>query len=451
MKKFSLNKKLNDVNILYQGIVDLQDKINLALREVSFKETRNRNLFDSKLKSFEEQEKLIKTFVDNKYVEFFIDDSLYDLSNVSDVSGFELNERVAAVTKEVSDTLYMLPKKKTANKNGTFLTFDFSEAFLGNELRFSFYSIAGQPLVPTEITVELDGVQENFYEPNFRYYDRAVASDFETHFPFMPKSIEKIHFSFDTAVKQENAYCELRLNSYSVATDDYLLFTFDNKLEKESLKFFKVSDETVVPMKYSYSFDNINFKELKFENEEASIDGTSESDVKKLFIRVSADYSSITKVLEEKTDNLRRNASNIRKSSNSYDLGSVTIQDTFNILFTYSDYNNIKARLVELELDPDNFFEKKSGIYYLKSNFVNTVNTISSEVTGNLELMDDISVVKDDSSNMNFYYCVGDSILYAPAFLSEVDFRIDYSVKYSNEVYPDAVYTPMLFQISVKG
>ena len=126
-----------------------------------------------------------------------------------------------------------------------------------------------------------------------------------------------------------------------------------------------------------------------------------------------------------------------------------TINDC-DIIFPFSSYKILKDEFDKLELDIRDYITEKENLYYLNKQFIIFLKESNEEIK-KLKFYDDISILSKDKTFFNIYINLTNNILYIPAFLNNFNSSLSIIYETAKEQIDAKYYTPMLFDISVKG
>ena len=107
------------------------------------------------------------------------------------------------------------------------------------------------------------------------------------------------------------------------------------------------------------------------------------------------------------------------------------------------------SKLSEVNID-DYILEETSGLYVLKNEFIDYINSIDEKIN-NLKYIDDISILETDKKYFNFYVDSKKMKIYTSSFMDEINFFIEMQYPSVSNHIDKMFYTPYLFSISLKG
>jgi hypothetical protein len=447
----SYNIQFSQINATNAAIDTLFEKI-AAIESVNKpKRSRNFAAYNKIYNQYTANETSIKALMDNKYISFLVFEDFLNSDNIESSSGFQINERIGALTKEVnSDNIVIsTPSKVVISNDKKTLIAEFNDGSIYNEILYSFYSYTGEAATCSSIYFEYSGQKEYFYEPNFRYYNRTVVTDFKSKIPFSPRKVTKVYFTFDEPINTANYKVEFYGNEYTIDEDDFCTVKFSNPKSLTSLKLSKISDESVVPITWSYSDDNISFTVIEFNDIDEGLI-TLPSGNTEFVVKMEAEYSNINKSELLNTSTVKKNSADIQLNTYSYTLADIGTINSFKISLPYSSYSKIKTQLETIGLNVNDFVTKSNDVYSFNPEFYQEISGTSS-VRENLIYFDDVSILNEKVSYANFYIDKTTNTLLTSAFMNAIPFVVELEVESPVYSIADEYFTPYVFDISVKG
>lgn len=454
MNKSNIDVMLKEINNLLIQIQEKKNKIKELKQINSQKSSLNYNKYIERITELDNTEQSIKMLMENKYFKYIKHIDFTDDLYVKQLNGFQLNKDLGCIIKseenkyEISYTNRIISPDQ---KKVTYIYADGSE--ISNILDYSFYSLKkGIPLIPTSISISYNDNEDLFYEPHFRFYNRNNKTSFINSFPFQPKQISKIIFDFDEEININNCYCKLFSATYSILEDNYILIEIENENKLNSYNISLKTEDSVINFKYFFSEDNINFEEFSFEEGPETILRLKNNS--NFFIKIVADNENVN-IKEETTIKKTELYSNEIKDN--FGIYSIPLNITseissIRITFPISSYKILKekmSKLSEVNID-DYILEETSGLYVLKNEFIDYINSIDEKIN-NLKYIDDISILETDKKYFNFYVDSKKMKIYTSSFMDEINFFIEMQYPSVSNHIDKMFYTPYLFSISLKG
>lgn len=454
MNKSNIDVMLKEINNLLIQIQEKKNKIKELKQINSQKSSLNYNKYIERITELDNTEQSIKMLMENKYFKYIKHIDFTDDLYVKQLNGFQLNKDLGCIIKseenkyEISYTNRIISPDQ---KKVTYIYADGSE--ISNILDYSFYSLKkGIPLIPTSIRISYNDNEDLFYEPHFRFYNRNNKTSFINSFPFQPKQISKIIFDFDEEININNCYCKLFSATYSILEDNYILIEIENENKLNSFNISLKTEDSVINFKYFFSEDNINFEEFSFEEGPETILRLKNNS--NFFIKIVADNENVN-IKEETTIKKTELYSNEIKDNfgiYSIPLNITSEINSIRITFPISSYKMLKekmSKLSEVNID-DYILEETSGLYVLKNEFIDYINSIDEKIN-NLKYIDDISILETDKKYFNFYVDSKKMKIYTSSFMDEINFFIEMQYPSVSNHIDKMFYTPYLFSISLKG
>lgn len=454
MNKSGINSLLKEINDLVVKIQNKKEKIK-ELQEINLKKnTSNYNKYISRIEELDKTEQAIKSLMENKYFKYIKHIDFLEESDVKELKGFSLNKDLGCILKTEESKQLISHLNRIVSTDNKKITYIYNtDPEVSNLLEYSFYNAeTGVPLIPSSIKITYKENEDNFYEPHFRFYNRNNTTSFVNSFPFQPKRISKITFEFNEKINTNNAKCNLYSVIYSMLEENSVLIEVKNINQLNAFNFSRKSEESMVPLMYSYSEDNMEFKDITFENtEESLITLENNGD---FYIKISADNENI-KILEEKT--VKTSELYSQELENSFGVYSIpanitTSLSNIKITFPISSYNKLKKSMESLnDINIDEFITKQeNGLYVLNNEYINYVATIDEKIN-NLKYIDDISILETDKKYFTVYADTNNMKIHFSSFIQEFNFFIEIQYQSISEQIDKTYYTPYLFSISLKG
>lgn len=455
MIKSSIDTILKEINNVVSEIQLKKQNIEKLKKINAKKKSMNYNKYLSRVNELEKTEQSIKSLMENKYFKYIKHIDFTSELDVSSLNGFSLNKELGCILKTEKDRQIIYPINTIVSSDERKITYIYDkDVKISNILCYSFYSKDnGIPLIPTSIKVTYKDNEDNFYEPHFRFYNRNNINSFVNIFPFQPKKISKLVFEFKENVNVNNAKCDLYSASYYVSdNDNSIIIEIENENNLSNFNFSRKSEESIVPLLYFYSEDNINFKEIEFNNsEEALINLENNSN---FFIKIISDDKNIN-VLEEviiKTTELY--SEELESSFGVYKIPSniTTNLSNLKITFPLSTYSKLKEKFSKLnDVDIQEFITiDNDDIYTLNSEYIDYIVSVDEKVN-KLKYIDDISVLEDNKKYFTVYVDTNNMKIYFSSFMQEFNFFLEIQYQSVSEQIDKSYYTPYLFSISLKG
>ena len=454
MNKSNIDVMLKEINNLLIQIQEKKNKIKELKQINSQKSSLNYNKYIERITELDNTEQSIKMLMENKYFKYIKHIDFTDDLYVKQLNGFQLNKDLGCIIKseenkyEISYTNRIISPDQ---KKVTYIYADGSE--ISNILDYSFYSLKkGIPLIPTSIRISYNDNEDLFYEPHFRFYNRNNKTSFINSFPFQPKQISKIIFDFDEEININNCYCKLFSATYSILEDNYILIEIENENKLNSFNISLKTEDSVINFKYFFSEDNINFEEFSFEEGPETILRLKNNS--NFFIKIVADNENVNIKEETTIKKIELYSNEIKDNFGIYSIPlNITSEiSSIRITFPISSYKILKekmSKLSEVNID-DYILEEASGLYVLKNEFIDYINSIDEKIN-NLKYIDDISILETDKKYFNFYVDSKKMKIYTSSFMDEINFFIEMQYPSVSNHIDKMFYTPYLFSISLKG
>lgn len=454
MIKSSINALLKEINNI---VIEIQQKKQSIkeLKEInSKKQSMNYNKYTSRLKELDKTEQSIKSLMENKYFKYIKHIDFTSVSDVNELKGFYLNKDLGCIlkTEDSKQSVYYVNRIFSTDQKKITYIYD-TNPEISNLLEYSFYSKdLGIPLIPSSIKVTYKDNEDNFYEPHFRFYNRNNTTSFINSFPFQPKRISKLVFEFDEKVNINNAKCNLYSIVYSMLEENYILLEISNPNMISNFTFGRRTEESIVPLLYYYSEDNINFKEIIFDNKEESL--ISLENNSNFFIKIVSDDENINVIEDSSIKTTELYSGDLENSFGVYSIppNITTSLNNLKITFPLSTYNKLKEEMSKLnDVNIEDFITSDSnGIYTLNSDFIDYIVS-NDEKINKLKYIDDISILETDSKYFTVYVDTKNMKIHFSSFMKEYNFFLEIQYQSISEQIDKTYYTPYLFSISLKG
>lgn len=433
-----------------------QKKNNIKeLKEInSKKSSTNYNKYISRIEELDKTEQAIKSLMENKYFKYIHHIDFTSEKDTYELKEFSLNKNLGCILKkeDSKQLIYYINRVISADQKKVTYIYN-TNPEVSNLLEYSFYSKeSGVPIIPSSIKVTYKDNEDNFYEPHFRFYNRNNSTSFINSFPFQPKRISKLVFEFDEKINTNNIKCDLYSVVYSIAEDNGIILEIKNQNSLSSFNFSKKSEESIVPFIYSYSEDNINFKNIDFENEEETL--ITLDNQSNFFIKIVADNNNINIIEETVIKTTELFSDELENSFGVYSIPSniTTSLNNLKITFPLSVYKKIKEELTKLnDVDIDEFITaNNNGIYTLNNEYIDYITTIDEKIN-KLKYIDDISILETDKKYFTAYVDTNNMKIHFSSFMKDFNFFLEIQYQSISEQIDKTYYTPYLFSISLKG
>lgn len=454
MIKSNINTILKDINNIVIDIQVKKQKIK-ELKEInSKKKSINYNKYIERIKELNITEQSIKNLMENKYFKYIKHIDFVSENDVYNLKDFSLNKELGCILKK-EDSKQQIPYiNRVIDINEKKITYIYdSNPNVSNLLEYSFYNKnTGIPLIPSSIKVTYKDNEDNFYEPHFRFYNRNNTTTFINNFPFQPKRISKLVFEFEEEVNSNNAKCNLYSVAYSMSDNNSITIEVSNPNSLNNFNFSRKSEESIVPFLYSYSEDNITFKDIKFDNTEEAL--ISLKNNTNFFIKIIADNKNINIVEETTVKTTELYSKELENSFGTYSIPSniTTSLSNLKITFPLSVYNKLKEKMTSLhDVNIDDFIlSDNKGIYTLNAEYIDYVTSTTEEIN-KLKYIDDISILETDKKYFTVYVDTNNMKIHLSSFMQEFNFFLEIQYQSISEQIDKTYYTPYLFSISLKG
>ena len=451
MIKNKINQILNEINSTLELIKSKQETIK-KLQSINLEKLNKNYLkFQERNEELDKTENSIKLLMENKFFKYINHLDFLNENNIYSNKGFKLIKDLGCITKEITSEQETPYIKKVISPDKKNITFFYNEESISNILEYSFYSLKQNiPIIPINITIHYKTNNDSFYEPFFRFFNRNNSSSFINKFPFTPKQISKIIFDFDEEINDKNCLCKLYSAVYNFDQDNSLIVKIDNNYKLSAFNISKKTEETIVPLKFYYSEDNIEYKDILFENGYDDI--ISLKNPSSFYLKVVSDNNLIKNKDDKILANTEFHSSEI---SNEFGIYSPPTKinniNKITIKFPVSSYNKIKKDTNGFEnINLTDYLTEINGVYILNSECIEYVSTITEKIT-NLKYLDDISVIENDKNYFKIYVDNVNRKIYCPNFFSNYGFFINFQYLTDAEKIDNSYFTPILFSVSLKG
>lgn len=447
MKKEIINDTLSKINLLVKDNYDIKQKIEEMVIQKNKKRIRNEKKYKEIIADLTNKENEIKSLMENKHFSYIQHVDFINQNNLDELNGFNIENKIGCLVKNVENRILNSYLNKIVNANKTEIIYEFKD-IVTNELEYSFYNTSGLPVTPEEIKVTYEDNEDSFYEPNFRYYNRYTTNTFVNNFLFTPKKIKKIRFIFLDSVNTSNDLCNLYSNEYNIDDEEYATLYFLNPNKIKIFNFYKKTDETAIPLLFEYSEDHINFTKMEFNQyQEALIKLANNSS---FVVRIKSDYENFITKEEKNIKEIMLRKSEMTKKSGTYAISLTGEISSVEVIMPFSSYSKFKTEIEALKLNLNDFITQVNDLYYINNSFMNYIKEDVEEVQ-KLQFFDDISLLKEWNKYFNFYFNITTGAMNFAPFLEE--YELYFKIKYETikESIDKNYYTPMIFEVSLKG
>ena len=452
MNKKYFNSKFQEANKILKSISSNKNEIKTLLSEIKTKKELLNSVFNERMNNAIKKEDRIKTLMDNRHfkfmqmIDFLSADELFEQQGflVNEDSGFLLSE----ILKQPKTELFKKSKNPSNDKE---LIFEFDNNQYSNLMSFGFKDSNGLPITPKSIKIEYNGKTEDFFEPNFRYYNRNSKNVFVNNFYFYPKKILRVYAIFEVIPDFNGSFCDLYSCTFNTDSNNFSEILIKNTKNIKSFNIYKNSDENNVPLIFEFTEDNSIYNPIEFKNQEAVISLSKAVDFK---IRMRKDYENV--VVKEFTENVKKiisyNDMDIIDNVATFDFqGKIK---NYDIVFNQSGYKALKEEMFRVFGDNEKIksfiVEGANKVYKLKREYVNLINE-SDQFVDSLIYFDDIDDTKENNALFNFYINEKDKKIYFASFFKQFNFFLELE----NEVVVDNIsanlLTPYVFDLQIKG
>ncbi|MGL5716498.1 MAG: hypothetical protein ACRCXX_14275 [Cetobacterium sp.] len=452
MNKKYFNSKFKEANATLKKITAHKTDIHNLISEIKTKKELLNAVFNERMSNAIKKEDRIKTLMDNRHFKFMKMVDFLSAEDLFEQQGFLINEDsgflLSEILKQPKTDLFKKSKNPSNDKE---LIFEFDNNQYSNLMSFSFKDVNGLPITPKNVRVEYNGKTEDFFEPNFRYYNRNSKNVFVNNFFFYPKKILKVYATFDVTPDFNTSFCDLYSCSFNTDSNNFAEILISNSKGIKNFNIYKNSDENNVPLIFEFTEDNSVYNPIEFKNQEAVISLSNAVDFK---IRIRKDYENV--VVKEFTEVVK----NIISYNDMDIINNVATFDfqgrikNFDVVFSQSGYRLLKEEMFRVFGDNekiDSFImEGANKVYKLKREYVNLINE-SDPFIDSLIYFDSIDDAKDNNALFNFYINEKDKKLHFANFFKEFSFFLELE----NEVVVDNIsanlLTPYVFDLQIKG
>ncbi|MGL5712403.1 MAG: hypothetical protein ACRCX2_05235 [Paraclostridium sp.] len=451
MNKKYFNTKFSEAAEILKSISSLKKEIENLKSEISVKKDVLNSAYINKLHLSSQKENRIKSLMDNRHFRYMKMVDFITEEDVFEKQGFSVNKDSGFVISEIIKK----PEVKLFNKminpsNTKELIFEYETTSYSNLLSFSFKSKAGLPITPKNIKLEYGNNIEDFFEPNFRYYNRNASNVYVNNFFFYPKKITKIYVTFNEDYDLNSANCSLYSCSFNLSKDSFMDVDVKNTGKISNFNIFKNSDENNVPLIFEFTEDNSVYKSVVFEKQEAVIELEKNNDFK---IRIKSDYESVEQkeFTETKKTNISVKDMVVIENVHSFDMIGKIIN--FDVVLTQSAYKKLRddfTKCFDDEMLLTDFVSNENGVFKVKKEFVSIVNEPTEDIL-NMILQDDLSELKNNKGMFNFYIHEKDKRIYFSSFMLEYNFFLQLETEFVVDSIPNDMLTPFLFDLQIKG
>lgn len=451
MNKKHFNSKFNEAYLILSEISNLKGEIEDIKSEISTKKDLLNTVFNERMNYSITKEERIKTLMDNRHFKYMkIIDFLLE-SDVSEQQGFMVNEDSGFIMSEILKKPEINLFKKSINpSNKNEMIFEFDNSSYSNLISFSFKNKAGIPVTPKNVKMEYNGRIEDFFEPNFRYYNRNAKNIYVNNFYFYPKKVLRVFAEFDEEFDFNTSNVSLFSCSFNVDQNNFFDINIENKNDISVFNIFKNTDETNVPLIFEYTEDNSNYNKIEFKNQEAVISLENSSNFK---LRVKKDYSNtnIKEFTEIKKQSIAQKSMAIVDNICTFETdGKIK---NYDIVFTQGAYKKLRDAIGTVFGDNNkisDFISSNDKVFKVKKEYVSIINE-ASESINNMIYFDDLEGLKDDNSLFNFYINERTKKLYFSNFFKEYNFFLELESEIVVENIGPDLLTPYVFDIQIKG
>lgn len=451
MYKDKMNIELQSINDLIVKIKEKNISIEKLLKENESKKNRNYEEYNKRVALLDKKISSIKLLSDNKNFKFISHLDFIDDRNISELKEFERVNDLGCLTKSVVNKQDIRYSKKILDISKKKMTYFFNEPTVSNAINYSFYTLeTGLPITPTSVEVVYRDNIDNLFEPHFRFYNRNNSTNFENFFLYEPKKISKVIFNFDKEINSNNDLCKLYTLQYSMEEDNYIILNIENTYNLSGMNIFKRVSDITVPLIFEYSEDNINFTPIEFKGNEGSIILEKSGNFS---IKIYADNEAIELKDTYELGSSELYSSDIKSSFGKYHIKEESVESLNDIEITLplSTYKKIKEDISKLnDIKINDVIEESNGIYKIKNSYIKYITETSPEID-NLKYIDDIIAVETSLEYFNFYIDTVNKIVYTSSFIDNYPFFLSFNFKKSVEQISKHYYTPIIFEISLKG
>ncbi|MGL5768146.1 MAG: hypothetical protein ACRCX8_21135 [Sarcina sp.] len=450
MNKKYFNAKYSEAAKTLDEISVLKKQIETLKNEVSSKKDVLNTAFQNKMALSSKKEKKIKSLMDNRHFRYMKMVDFLSNEDINEIQGFSVNKDSGFVMSELVKTPEVNLFSKSINpSNNKEIIFEFDNNSYSNLMSFSFKDKGGLPITPKNIRIEYNGIIEDFFEPNFRYYNRNASNIYVNNFFYYPKKILRVYATFVGDYDFNSAKCSLYGCSFNTDINSYIDIPIKNNSNIASFNIFKSTDETNVPLVFEYTEDNSNYKSIKFDKQEAVIVLDKNSDFK---IKIKKDYENVKQ--KEFTENIKTstNINNMEVIDNvrTFNMSGKIVD--FDIVFTQGSYKKIREDIKNVFGNDviQDFITTENGVYKIRKEYVSLINEPTDSIK-NLIYHDDISATKEDKTLFNFYVDEQDKKIHFSSFMLNYSFFLQLENEIVIDSVPIDMLTPYLFDLQIKG
>lgn len=451
MYKDKIDIELQSINDLIVKIKEINVSIEKLLKENQSKKNRNYEEYNKRVALLDKKISSIKLLSDNKNFKFISHLDFIDDRNIGELKEFERVNDLGCLTKTVVNKQEIRYLKKILDTSKKKITYVFDEPIVSNAITYSFYSEeTGLPITPSSVEIVYKDNIDNLFEPHFRFYNRNNTTSFENFFLYEPKKISKVIFTFDKEINSNNDLCKLYSIQYSMEEDNYVLLNIENTYNVPEFNIFKRTNEINVPLVFEYSEDNINFNPIEFKGNDGNIILEKSGNFS---IRISADNNNIELQDSYELGSSEIYSQDIKESFGKYYIKEESMQtlNDVTIILPISTYKKLKEDVSKLNgVKIDDLVEELNGIYKVKVSFIRYVSEVTSDIE-NLKYIDDVIALETTLNYFNFYVDTINKKIYSSSFIDNYPFFLYFSFKKSVEQTEKHYYTPIIFEISLKG
>lgn len=446
-----MNIELQSINDLIVKIKETNISIEGLLKENKSKKNRNYEEFNKRVSLLDKKISSIKLLSDNKNFKFISHLDFIDDRNIKELKEFERINDLGCLTKSIANKQEIGYVKKVIDISKKKMTYIFSDPVVSNAILYSFYSNkTGLPIVPVSVEVVYKDNVDNLFEPHFRFYNKNNLTSFENFFLYEPKKISEVIFTFNEEVNDNNDLCKLYALKYSMEEDNYILLNIENPYNLSGLNIFKRVTDVNVPLVFEYSEDNINFTPIKFKGNEGSILLEKAGNFS---IRISADNNAIESKDLYEIGTSEVFSKDIKNNFGKYIINKENIEkiNDVEIILPLSTYKKMREDISNLnDVKITDIVDEVNGIYKLKNSYIKYISEVTPEIE-NLKYIDDVIAIENSLEYFNFYIDSVNKIIYTSSFIDNYPFFTSFNFKKSIEQIPKYYYTPIIFEISLKG
>lgn len=452
MNKKYFNSKFKEIKEILSDINLIKLDISNIQIELDTKNNMLNKIFNEKMKFALNKESKIKSLMDNRGFRYI---KIFDFLSSKDIEanqGFSINTDSGFLLSEtINKPSIQLFKKSINPSNKKEFIYEFDNTNYSNMIEFSFKDSLGLPLTPKVMKIEYNNRIEEFFEPNFRHYNRNSQNVFLNRFYFYPKRILRIYVEFEENADFEKSSCELFSCTFNTDSNNFIELPIINPNGISSFNLYKNTDETNIPLIFDFTEDNSTYEKIEFNNQEGIISLNKSGDFK---IRIKKDYHNVeTKV---STENKKSSIpySEMQKINNIASFESNGRIKNFDIVFSKAAYKKMKESLNKIFNDPnkinDFIVETPEKIYKIKKEFLSMINEVNDQ-TLSLVYCDDIEAIKETSFYFSFLLDEKTKSLYCSSFMNEFNFFLELDTEVIIDKISTDLLTPYIFDLQIKG